>query len=98
MTKHHLRGHMMTDAGIVAHPETLTVYFENGRWWMQDLQYGDEPIRAAAYAVTPTITGVHVVTDATEREMAEGRYGFAWTFSTEPEECARIGMRVTVDA
>lgn len=91
MPRHIIRGCHPDDGGRVGDDTMLFVEQDALGVW-RDAESGS-PILARRYAICDDLTGVEIVSAATEAEHRRG-LGFAWTFWPDAGECERVGLPV----
>ena len=95
MPHHSIRGCYPDDAGRVGADTALPVERDTAGVW-RDPASGS-PLRARRYVICDGLTGVEIVSAATETEQRDGM-GFAWAFWPDAGECERVGLPVEVPA
>ncbi len=91
MSRFSIRGCYPDDGGRVGPDTKLPVERDALGVW-RDAGSGS-PILARRYAICDDLTGVEIVSAATEAEQQDG-LGFAWTFWPDAGECERVGLPV----
>lgn len=95
MARFLIRGCYPDDGGRVGDDTRLSVERDGSGVW-RDAESGS-PILARRYAICDDLSGVEIVSGATEAQQRRG-FGFAWTFWPDAGECERVGLPVAAAA